>query len=37
MYTVGFCQMYSFFNTFITNIQNNYYTTVVNNINSLAT
>jgi hypothetical protein len=33
LYTVGFSQMYSFFNTFITNIQNNYYTTVVTNIN----
>ncbi len=32
LYTVGFSQMYSYFNTFITNIQNNYYTTVVNSI-----
>ena len=32
MYTVGFSQMYSYFNTFMTNIENNYYTTVVTNI-----
>ncbi len=32
LYTVGFSQMYSYFNTFITNIKNNYYTTVVSNI-----
>jgi hypothetical protein len=32
MYTVGFSQMYDYFNTFVTNIQNNTYTTVVNNI-----
>jgi hypothetical protein len=30
--TVGFSQMYSFFDTFVTNIQNNYYTTVVTSI-----
>jgi hypothetical protein len=33
LYTVGFSQMYSYFKTFVTNIQNNYYTTVVTNIN----
>jgi hypothetical protein len=32
LYTVGFSQMYSYFNTFVTNIQNNTYTTVVNTI-----
>jgi hypothetical protein len=32
LYTVGFSQMYDYFNTFITNIQNNRYTTVVNTI-----